>query len=180
MSNALQILTFVPDDLVPLRHHLQSSWRDTYEPIFGAAVAREMAEPLSSATLADLVPQEDETALIARINGAIVGCAVIAERCDIAYIWGVYVATYWHRKDVGKALMRHATTLVSTATIVQVTVLSASEPAVSFYRALGFSVDEIARYDLTPSCSAEACVMNVPLAVLKNACGVSDEHPGQR
>lgn len=50
---------------------------------------------------------------------------------------------------------------------MQVTVLTASEPAVLFYQSLGFSVDEATTSELTPSLRAEAYVISAPVLALK-------------
>lgn len=166
-SQKVNISTFEANDLSALRLHLQNCWQETYEPVFGSAVTQKMIEPLSSETLADVVPQEDETTLVARVGDGIVGCAVIAERYDMAYLWGVYVASAWQRKGVGKALVHHAASLVEEAHTIQVTVLTASEPAVMFYRSLGFSTDKTIQFDLTSDFSAEAYIMNARSCTLK-------------
>jgi ribosomal protein S18 acetylase RimI-like enzyme len=169
MPQDLRITTFIPHDLEALRAHLQLSWRETYGPVFGLEAAREMAASLSSGTLGDLVPREDEIALIARKQCAIAGCAVIAERVDTVYLWGMYVATRWQRKGVGRALIRHAASLVQKAQIMQATVLARTEPAIQFYKSLGFSSDELTAFELTPGLNVEAYVMSAPVHALKMA-----------
>ena len=171
MSGEVSVTTFVPEDLEQLRRHLQESWLATYEPVFGSAIAQDMVALLSDETLAGVVPQNDETVLIARIQDTILGCAVIAERHGTAYLWGVYVAPAWQRQGIGTLLVRRAVSVLEQARSVQAMVLIATDEAVRFYRSLGFSIDDEIGIDLTQSFCAQAHVMTASVPALKTAFG---------
>ena len=91
---------------------------------------------------------EIERLVVASRDESVLGTAVFAEREGYVHAWGVYVEPARSREGIGSRLMACLCGHTAPDSVIELSVLEASEKAARFYEALGFEhhasrVDEV-------------------------------------
>lgn len=117
---------------------------------------RSLAEDMISIDNSDTVTTaifEDSTLL---------GTAIFAERYGYVYIWGMYVHPDRLRSGIGTALIKNIVQSVSPESKLQVSVITKSARAISFYKSLGFKLYKTELCEVFPNVELVLDVMQCP------------------
>lgn len=139
MTATFDIRPIVPDDTDGLLALWRETWSATYGSVLGAGAVAAMLAGLDRNGIAGMLPGRGERGFCLVSQEDVVGSVVMAERGKTAYLWGLYVRPDCQRCGVGSRLLLASVLGIEVATRVEVRVLSASVPAISFYRKHGFT-----------------------------------------
>lgn len=177
ITSALVVRDADEGDYDGLRFLWTTTWLATYGSLVGPTAIAAMLEALNTPDLREMLPQTGERVAVAVVAGEIVGSAVVAERGQIAYLWGMYIAPAWQRQGLGSALLRHCATGITIATMVEVRVLASSPRAIAFYKRGGFAEIDREEIVMAPGCPpVPGLVMNVPITTLVRHLQPSGAH----
>lgn len=146
------VRTAGPQDLKKIRALLLTCFEETYLPLFGEAVTRQLKETvLSEAALQARLEKRDGEFLVAddgkRFGG--IGYAVMSQQmAKTAVIDLLYVAKADQRQGVGKDIFAELETCFPDAEIMRVEIGAANAAASNFFQFVGFS--EVDQMDVLP------------------------------
>lgn len=139
-----------------------------YRALFDAeAFATIMVSVRSEQVDQILFGADDAKVAVAYLEGEIVGTVVYAERNARVYLWGLYAAPQFLRKNIGSQLMLFACRDVQEHSVLEIQVLQDSKIALQFYEKLGFakynsSIEEVFPDTFLPinymNCKVEKCL----------------------
>ena len=146
-------------DLDPLRDHFRRCFQESYGSLLSKTSMAHLLEGLRSDDIGGLLPPPDAEMVLACVEGEIVGSAIWARRGGRVYLWGFYVRRSQQRQKIGSSLMAEALSRHPAPAIFELTVLRASQDAVSFYQRFGFLAVSETEYELAPAAMVEAVTM---------------------
>lgn len=162
MMEGLVVRDACEADRAGLRDLYGAAFTATYGPTLGPSAAAAMLSALDASELRNMLPGRDERAAVATLSGQVVGSVIVAERGQVAYLWGMYIHPARQRRGVGSALLRHAADWLSQAALVEARVLPSSPWAVAFYGRHGFRETGQEPFEAAPGHAVQALVMGVP------------------
>ncbi len=157
------------DDAGAIAEHLRHCWREAYAERLGPAGIAKLLASLATEDIGGVLPGADELAVVATIDGEIVGTAVGAVRGETAHIWGMYVHPDHQRGGLGHALLQTLMAFLAEAKGAVVHVLNSSQGAVIFYEKIGFVSLDMTDVELVEGTPQSAHVMFAPRENLKFA-----------
>ncbi|PYE29739.1 ribosomal protein S18 acetylase RimI-like enzyme [Rhizobium sp. PP-F2F-G38] len=149
-----------PDDSADLEKLWRTSWTLTYGLSLGPDALSKMLKDLDDNGVASMLPGTGERGYCMVRKDEISGTAVIIERGDTAYLWGMYVHPQQQRKGLGSLLLKGVAKAITDAQKVEIRVLGSSPQALAFYQKHGFVESGREAVDLLGTLTAEAIVMS--------------------
>lgn len=128
-----------PEDAPSLVALWRETWTKTYGPSLGLSALNAMLQPLNQG-VASMLPGNGERGYCLVLGTKVIGSAVVRERGQTAYLWGVYVLPGHQRAGVGSQLLAHAVQDLTSSKNIEARVLRSSSSAQNFYRARGFGL----------------------------------------
>ncbi|CAN7151125.1 GNAT family N-acetyltransferase [Pararhizobium sp. LjRoot238] len=175
MYSARPILNTDTGNLVEL---WRQTWIATYTESLGADALEAMLSNLDAHGASALLPDNGEQGYCAVVDDEIVGSAIFADRGGTAYLWGMYVSPLHQRGGVGTLLLE-AVSSASNSDRLEIRVLSAIEPALSFYTKQGFKITGQEETEIMPAIHANSLIMSlkidrsrISLGFLRSATGI--------
>lgn len=110
---------------------------------------------------------DDVRAVLAYLNGEIIGSAVFKEVGAITYVWGMYVIPLYQRQNIGHGLIRLLVKNIKFSTQINVYVLETSTSAIRFYGKIGFSETSRESIQLSPGLIVNSVLKSVALSRLR-------------
>lgn len=123
----------VATDADQLIAHWRAIWPVTYLPGLGQVAVDEMLAELDRSGISSMLPGNGERGYCAAADGRIVGSIVVAERGQMAYVWGLYIQVFAQRRGLGARLFECAVRSIKTAKWLELSVLTTSPWAYDFY-----------------------------------------------
>jgi ribosomal protein S18 acetylase RimI-like enzyme len=164
------VRSIVPEDEQGLLDLWRETWTSTYGPSLGAEALQAMLQELDRGTSAMLARRGERC--YALVDGRrIVGSAIVAERGEVAYLWGMYVRPAQQRSGAGSQLLAAVARDLDVATSLEARVLTTSRHAQAFYHARGFSVIGEETTDITGGVAVPASVVRIEVARLRATLG---------
>lgn len=165
MHHYFRLIT--PDDSADLERLWRTSWTLTYGPSLGQEALSKMLKDLDDNGVASMLPGTGERGYCMVRENEINATAVIIERGDTAYLWGMYVHPHQQRKGLGSRLLKGVANTITDAQKVEIRVLGSSPQALAFYQAHGFVESGREAIDLLGTLTIEAIVMSAYLENLR-------------
>ncbi|WP_319568948.1 GNAT family N-acetyltransferase [Cohaesibacter marisflavi] len=164
----VEIKPFAKEKGDAFRTFLKQCWLDTYISEVGRSATDGLIRSMLGDGVHSLVPGRDEKAYLAYTGARLVGSIICAHRHHFLYVWGLYVAKDTQRRGLGCHLLDHAMTGLHADTIVEVSVLKASQKARDFYDKLGFRQVGEERYDMGAGNPVPSFILQAPVAHIRN------------
>ena len=114
----------------------RETWTSTYLSSLGAEALQTMLQSLDRGTAAMLAGRGERGSVVVE-GGQIVGSAIVTERGDVAYLWGMHVRPAQQRSGAGSLLLAAVARDIDS-TSIEARVLITSRQAQAFDRARGF------------------------------------------
>lgn len=140
-----------PENRAALRPFLVASAEETYpEPLGAEAAASMIAQLAASEDLYGFLTEEARILVVRREGEIVASCCHGPLKEGVVWFWGFYVRRAAQRQGLGRRLLQEILRAHPQARLLMATVLRASAPAIRFYRALGFSLEERRVLTLAP------------------------------
>ena len=140
----------------------------------GIEALKAMLAELDANGTASMLPGNGERGYCAVCGNSIIATAIINEREDIGYLWGMYVASEHQRAGIGSALLSACLSSLTCARTLEVRVLETSSWAISFYQRHDFAITGWDYTELLDGVKTGTLVMSrstqLPLALPTGVC----------
>lgn len=128
-----------PEDVPSLVALWRETWTKTYGPSLGLSTLNAMLQPLNQG-VASMLPGNGERGYCLVLGTKVIGSAVVRERGQTAYLWGMYVLPEQQRAGVGSQLLAYVVQDLMLSKNIEARVLQSSTSAQEFYQACGFEL----------------------------------------
>ena len=128
-----------PEDAPSLVALWRETWTKTYGPSLGVPALNAMLQALNQC-VASMLPGNGERGYCLVLGTKVIGSAVVRERGETAYLWGMYMLPEHQRAGAGSRLLAHAVHDLTSSKSIEARVLRSSASAQEFYRTRRFEI----------------------------------------